>query len=270
MRLADASASPWLPLDAGAASCNAADEAALWRRLRQHGDTQARLRLLELHLPYARVLAGVYYRRRFNDEIEFGDYHQYASIGLLEAMERFDPDRGAQFRTFAARRMHGAILNGIERLTEKQQQISARQRARAERVEAVKELATQAAGAAAGAVPRSPQQLLHYMAEVGVGLALAWMLEGTSMIEDPDRAESIPFYRSAEIRQLRERLARAVDALPEQERTVIRCHYVQDIPFEQVAAMLNLTKGRISQIHKQALLRLRSGVGDHAGLDLSF
>lgn len=257
---ADAMAAPWLQ----------AGELELWRRLRSDADPQARDALLSLHLPYARVVAAAYFGKRFHDEIEFGDYHQYATIGLLEAMERFDPDRGAQFRTFAARRMHGAILNGIERLTEKQQQISARQRARAESLGTVKDLAARTCGVAPAAVPRHPQQLLHYMAEVGLGLALVWMLEGTSMVDDPDRAESVPFYRSAEIRQLRERLARVVDALPPQERTVIRCHYLQDIPFDQVAAMLQLSKGRISQIHKQALLRLRAEAADHEDLDLSF
>jgi RNA polymerase sigma factor for flagellar operon FliA len=246
------------------------EELALWRGLRQGTDPVAREKLLALHLPYARVVAASYYGKRFHDEIEFDDYHQYASLGLLEAMERFDPERGAQFRTFAARRMHGAILDGIERLTEKQQQIAARRRARAEQLEASKELAAQRAGLAAGTVPRHPQQLLHYMAEVGVGLALAWMLDGTAMVDDPERAESVPFYRSTEIRQLRERLLQVVDALPAQERTVVRYHYLQEIPFDQVAAMLHLTKGRISQIHKQALLRLRAGVADHADLDLSF
>lgn len=246
------------------------DEMALWRRLRRDGDPEARAELLDLHLPYARVVAASYYRKRFHDEIEFGDYQQYASIGLLEAMDRFDPERGAQFRTFAARRMHGAILNGIERLTEKQQQIAARQRARAEQVGTAKALASARVGIADGAVPRTPQQLLQYMAEVGVGLALAWMLEGTSMVENAERAESVPFYRSAELREARERLLRVLDTLPAQERTVIRCHYLQEIPFDQVALMLHLTKGRVSQIHKQALSRLRTSLGGCGDLDLTF
>jgi RNA polymerase sigma factor for flagellar operon FliA len=247
------------------------DEMLLWRRYRQHAEPAAREALLALHVPYARVVAATYYGRRFHDEIEFGDYLQLASIGLLEAMDRFDPDRGAQFRTFAARRMHGAILNGLERLTEKQQQISARQRVRAERTEALKELAAQRMGGAREAAPpRGAERLMKYVAEVGIGLALLWLLEGTSMVDDPGRAENVPFYRTTEVRQLRERLLAMVDALPPQERTVVRSHYLQDMPFEQVATMLNLTKGRISQIHKQALLHLRAGVSGPGDLDVSF
>ena len=251
------------------ASGDIAEEMRLWRHFRQDARPSAREALLAMHLPYARIVAASYYARRFHDEIEFGDYLQLASIGLLEAMERFDPDRGAQFRTFAARRMHGAILNGLERLTEKQQQISARQRMRAERAEALKEIASQRSGARAGGAPRGVEQLAKYVAEVGLGLALSWLLEGTSMVDAPDRAETVPFYRSTEVRQLRERLLALVDTLPAQERTVIRSHYLQEMPFDAVAAMLNLTKGRISQIHKQALLRLRAGMSDDGQLDVS-
>lgn len=243
-----------------AASGEDGHEFGLWRRLREHNDSAAREELIILHLPYARVVAASYYAKRFHDEIEFGDYFQLASIGMLEALDRYDPQRGAQFRTFAARRMHGAILNGLERLTEKQQQIATLQRLRAERVQAVKEMALQQADGRSGiaTATKAPDQLLKYIAEVGLGLALSWMLEGTSMVEDSSRTESIPFYRSAEMRQLRERIAQLIESLPTQESNVIRSHYVQEMPFDQIAVTLSLTKGRISQIHKQALMHLRA------------
>ncbi len=78
-------------------------EAGLWELWRQHADDGARQRLLDLHLPYARIVAASYYAKRFHDEIEFGDYLQLASLGLIEALSRFDPGVGVQFRTFAAR-----------------------------------------------------------------------------------------------------------------------------------------------------------------------
>jgi RNA polymerase sigma factor for flagellar operon FliA len=244
------------------------DDAALWSRLRGSGDAVARDELLKRHIPYARVVAATLYGRRFHDEIPFDDYLQLARLGMLEAMERFDPDRGVQFRTFASRRMHGAILNGLERMTEKQQQIAARQRARAESLQDVKELA--AAQAGGELAPRSAQQLLKFVSEVGIGLAVCWMLEGTGMVEDAEAAESLPFYRGAALRQLRERVQHALATLPAQENFVLRSHYVQEIPFETIADMLQLTKGRVSQIHKQGLLRLRGLVGERADWTATF
>jgi RNA polymerase sigma factor for flagellar operon FliA len=244
------------------------EEGTLWLRLRG-GEEVARQNLLALHMPYARTVASVYYARRFSDDVEFGDYLQYASIGLLEALDRFDPARGVQFRTFAARRMHGAILNGLERLTEKQQQIAARQRMRRDRVQDVKAAALEADDVPAAAT-RHPEQLMRFVSEVGIGLALCWMLEGTALVEAADAGVTIPFYRNAAIKELRARLMMAIAALPPQEQAVIRHHYIQDLQFEEIAGMLQLTKGRISQIHKQALLRLRALVRERAEWDATF
>lgn len=250
-------------------AAGAQDESSLWRRFRAGDEGAARDGLLALHLPYAKTVAATYYARRYHDEIEFGDYFQLASVGLLEALQRYDPERGVQFRTFAARRMHGAILNGLERLTEKQQQIAARRRLRTERLEDLKSLALEQSGST-GAAPQTPQQLLRFVTEAGIGIALGWMLEGSCMVEGPERASDLPFYRSTEIRQLRERLQQAIEGLPGPERTVVRGHYLQEMPFDEIAAMLQLTKGRISQIHKRALIRLRAAIGAQADWEAVF
>lgn len=241
-------------------------EAGLWQRLREEGDAGARAALLQLHLPYAKVVAASYFARRFNEEIEFGDYFQLASVGMVEALDRYDPARGVQFRTFAARRMHGAILNGLQRMTEKQQQIAARQRLRRERVQHVQELA----GDGVAAAPDEPQQLLRFVSEMGIGLALGWLLEGTGMVDSGPVATECPFYRGVALRQLRDRLMHAIELLPAQESAVIRGHYLQELPFDRIADVLHLTKGRVSQIHKQALARLRSLVREDADWEATF
>jgi RNA polymerase sigma factor for flagellar operon FliA len=244
------------------------DEALLWQRMRSSGDTHARERLLGLHMPYAKIVAASYYSKRFHDEIEFGDYQQLACVGLLEAMERYDPARGVQFRTFAARRMHGAILNGLEKLTEKQQQIAVRQRLRLQRLQDVRDNAIAQAGGALGGA-QTPEQLMRFIAEVGVGLAVCWMLEDTAMVEIPGATGTAHFYQGVQLKQMRDKLLHGIERLPTQERTVLKSHYLQDVPFERIAAELELTKGRISQIHRQALLHLRKMLGPAADWDLS-
>lgn len=251
-------------MEAGGA--DTAQELSLWRRLREEGDESARQCLFDAHLPYARTVAATYYGRRFSDDVEFSDFLQYARLGLVEAMDRYDPGRGVQFRTFAARRMHGAILNGLERFTEKHQQIAARRRLRAERAQDVKSTAL----ADAPAPPHDAHKLLRYVSEVGLGLAVCWMLEGTGMVENGEPAVAAPFYESAALRQLRDSLRDAVQALPPQERMVVQGHYFQDQPFHDIAATLQVTRGRVSQIHRQALLRLRALVREQAAWSASY
>lgn len=259
-----APASPEVATDA-AAPAMPPPERALWQQWRSGSDLAAREALLALHLPYARTVAATYYGRRLHDEIEFDDYLQYARVGMLEALGRYDPDQGAQFRTFAARRMHGAILDGLERFTEKQQQIAVRKRLQKDRVDAVKSAAAlepQPGDASRRrGKTRDGDDLFRYLAEVGIGLALCSLLEGTGMVDTGDASVQAPaerHYEPVELAQLRRRLVDAVDCLTPQQRTVIRYHYIQEHPFEQIATQMAVTRGRVSQIHRQALLALRA------------
>lgn len=240
-------------------------ELALWEQWRETRSEQAHGQLAALYGDYARIVAASYYAKRFHDEIEFAEYSQFAYVGLLEAIERFDPAFGVQFKTFAARRMHGAILDGVEKLTEKQQQIAAVRRLRAQRKDSLL-----APDGEAAPVSRTPEQVLRFVSEIGLGLAVSWLLEGTGMVDGGERSETMPFYQSVELRQLRERLLQLVKALPPQQSRVISAHYLQEVPFEEIAQSLGLSKGRISQIHKQALAALRASLHPPPGRQASY
>lgn len=253
-----------------------ADEAELWRRWRGRQDPRARESLLERHMRHATVIAAMAYRQRVHDAVEFADYEQFARIGLLESFERYDPAQGAQFRTFAARRIRGAILDGLAQLTERQSQLSARRRLLADRLGSVVQQAAEDHGPAEGshveeAVPSAlpAAQIFKVLADIGMGLAVGFMLEGTGMIEAGHEAtgDIDPPYRALELRDTRARLLILVESLPAQERIVIRNHYLQGMQFDEIARALELTKGRISQIHKKALGRLRALLAERGACD---
>jgi RNA polymerase sigma factor for flagellar operon FliA len=251
-------------------------ERELWRRWRSERDERAREQLIGHYLPYARVVAASYYRRRTHNEIEFAEYLQLASVGMVESLDRYDPALGAQFKTFAARRMHGAILNGLERLTEKQQQIAVRQRLRHERLQAIKAEAEGArqsvSGAPNGRHAPHAETLFRYLAEIGIGLALSHLLEGTGMVEGdrPACIEGDRHYQNIELKQLRSNVRALVDQLSGQERTVIHYHYLQEHEFDEIAQMLGVTRGRVSQIHRKALTRLRDQLGAQRRCDVAW
>lgn len=258
-------------------------EDILWRCWREAGDEAARTQLIEQHLPYARMMAATVYGRRTHNDIEFSDYLQLARIGLIEAVDRFDPAQGAQFKTFAAKRVQGAILNGLPRLTEKNQQISTMMRLRQERVEAVKEAASEETTSDSestpgeSAPPRDADKLFRYLAEVGIGIALGVLLEDTGMVDaeafgsdDHSPSPEISYFRKSEINQLRTVLRGLVDQLNDRQKTVIRYHYLQEISFSEIAASMNLTRGRVSQLHREGLSRLRELLGKDARCDVSW
>jgi RNA polymerase sigma factor FliA len=253
-------------------------EGELWQRWREHGDAVARQRLLDHFLPYARVVAATYYGRRIVDDIGFDDYHQLACMGLVESIDRYDPAGGAQFKTFAARRMHGAILDGLEIATEKHQQIAAEQRLKRERLAAIKAEAAERSGL--DTLPRGravssgthADVLFKYLSEVGVGLAISYLLDGTGLVAQ-DSLSTHPhaehqYYERTELKQLQQRVRDMVRQLGEQERTVITRHYLHHHTLDDIATDMQLTKGRISQIHRAALQVMRTQLGRQRRCDV--
>lgn len=219
-----------------------------------------RERIVAAYLPFARMLTAKAFARRTFIELEFVDFLQYAAIGLIEAVDRFDPGRAIKFETFATPRINGAILNGIATFTERQGQVRARQRVTSERMESVRE------GGPAGA---DADDLFVYLAELAVDLALGFILDSADEI--PAEVSGYPdnTYRRIEIAQLGSRVKALVDGLPDKEKKVVNYHYMQQLPFDEVAAIMNLSKGRVSQLHRSAIGRLRDRIDIAAQIDLS-
>jgi len=239
--------------DSPRADCDG-DEAQLWAQFVRRRDVATRNRLIERYLPLCRAVAGTVYAKRGGLEMEFLDYMQFATLGLIEAVQRFDPALGYTFATYATPRIRGSILNNLEALSEQYTQIALRKRIGKERIESLTESDAPAAGGR-----RKKRDVLAILTDLTIGLALSHLLEGSGMLVGQSEEQSYrhEFYDNEEQRQLQETLSKLVRALPEQERRVVQYHYYHGLDFTEIAKLLELSKGRISQIHRQALQLVR-------------
>lgn len=223
------------------------EEGPLWRDL-QAGSPHAREALFNLHAGFARGLAVRHFRDRTSGDIEFEDLKQLAYAGLLEALSRFDPARGAPFRAFAARRISGSILDGMSKTSELREQLAHRRRIRRARADSL---------APETSRPASASDALAQLSDLVTGLALGFMLD-KGLFAAGDEADDQPnAYESLAWRQMTRRVVSEVRALPDRERTIVEQHYGRGVDFERLGLLLGVSKGRISQIHKDALQRLR-------------
>lgn len=227
----------------------ARDHPELWARWLVHRDPAARAALVDAYTRFTRYLAGVCHARRPHHGLEFGDYLQFGLVGLMESIDRFDPVHGVKFESFAGYRIQGAIWNGVEQMSEVQKQSAMRRRVLKER----------AASLASGARPANAESALERLAGLAIGLAIGFALEDSGIYCATDEP-SLPdnAYARTELAQMKSQLAACVQALPKVQRMVIYRHYFQQVPFDEIAATLSLSKGRISQIHHEALRALRS------------
>jgi RNA polymerase sigma factor for flagellar operon FliA len=236
------------------------EELALWQRAGE-GDSPARSLLVARFLPYAKAIAASLYARRPMDDVEFEEYQQFGVVGLLEAIDRYRGDRGARFTTFAMPRIRGAILSGVEHVTERRQQAAFRRRVLAERVGSM---------VAKGGTEGEGEALLGELVGIGVGVALGLILEGTGMVVDPEAALPDGVYANLELRSVYRQAWSLIGELTPRERDVLERHYRGGMRFEEIARTLGLTRGRISQLHQQAIGRLRALMARSRGCDVTY
>jgi len=209
----------------------------------EFGADSNRHQTVDQHLPLVRQIAGMLYVRRVRDDVPFEEYYQHGVVGLLEAVERYDPASHAAFETYATFRIRGAILNGLTHESERRAHNEYLRRLRHERIELDDERRTQ------------PDGGFKYLMSLAVRLALGYVLERDR--DDSVRLDKMRFDRT-EFAVLCKQIHGVAEGLPEQERAVIHAHYYEHLSFDQVAERLGLTKGRVAQVHRSALEKIQA------------
>jgi len=229
----------------------------LWDDLGTRSWAQARERLFSRYLSFARDLARRQFVKRSGADLDRADLEQLACEALLEAIDRYEPMRGVPFEAFARGRILGNIADGVRRSSELREQLAWHRRMERERMASLR------AGADEG---RSP---LDELADLAVGLALGFMLEDAGLIVSEASASnagsgSYNAWHSLAWSETRAWLARELAGLAERDRLILQYHYVDGVAFEQIARVLELSKGRISQLHRAALTTLKKRMMTYA------
>lgn len=225
-------------------------EASWWRRWRFEQQRECRELLFSRYIPLARSIALRQFRRRAVKRAERHDFDHFAFEGLLEALDRFDPLRGVPFDAFARPRIAGCVSDGVASMSEIDRQLRHRTRAEQERLRSIR------------GEPERANDALAELSDLVGSLAMGLILEGTSLMEPENGADHGPTaYESLELRELSALVAHEVRRLPARESEVIRHHYETGLSFVQIAGLLQLSRGRISQLHHSALKRLRARIG---------
>lgn len=213
-------------------------EDELWWRYRRSDDSAARVRLFEAYSPWAATIASGMFRQYKNRIVEREDYIQNAKVGLLEAMSRYDPDQGVPFRVYAQSRVRGAVLNGLRILRQPQ----------------VSPSVEFDIGEVIDYLPESSEDdPVGGVADLLSNACVGFLLQSACRTA-VDREDGFAYAKN---RQIETRIMAAVGMLPDRLRTLILDHYFRHIPFHEIADRCGLTKGRISQMHHDALKKVR-------------
>lgn len=200
--------------------------------------------------------------------IELDDLVQAGMLGLIEAAAHYDESRGASFETYAGIRIRGAILDEVRKSDWTPRSVHRRYRSI---TEAISELQSDL-----GRHP-SDQEIADHLDmpleeyhDVLRDSASCRLFSLEQPYTDSDRSREIASADHAEPddaleeTQFTDRLESAISKLPERERLVLSLYYQRDMNLKEVGMILGVSESRVCQIHGQALLRLKSRLGEYA------
>ena len=221
---------------------------------------------LEKYLPLVKRISGrlaISLPSHIDDEDLIG----YGVFGLLDALQKYEPSRGVKFETYAVLRIRGAMIDGLRAMDWVPH--SARQKVK--RVH-------QGFAKLESNLGRTPamEEVAEFL-EVPIEELTTTLLQGQHMtlisLEDISSIDSMESnvspvdmlidhssqesFKQIELEERKQILSRNIEKLSEKEKLVVALYYREELTLKEIAAVMNLSESRISQIHSQAILRLR-------------
>jgi RNA polymerase sigma factor for flagellar operon FliA len=241
--------------------------ADLWSDYKATASKDARDRLIVHYSPLVKYVAGRV-AVGLPQSIEQADLVSYGIFGLMDAIEKFEPDRQIKFETYAITRIKGAIIDELRAIDWVPRSVRAKARAvettfaRLESTLARTPTDAEVAEAM-GISEKDLQEIYNQISFVGL-VALDEVLGGGSRTGEagstlgdtiPDKGQGpVAAYEVEEMKQI---LAGAINRLGEREKIVLTLYYYESLTLAEIGQVLGVTESRICQIHTKAILQLR-------------
>ena len=238
---------------------------ALWQRYRQTGDARARAQLLDRYLGLVHHSAHQL-ARRISRDVELDDLIGAGTLGLVQALEGFDPERGLAFSTYAMPRIRGAMLDELRHRDWMPRSV----RLRSRQLNSARAALQQSLG-------RQPSHE-ELAARLTIDLPTLWRwieeIDGRVVLHLDDTGDPFEGNESrivegvadlvAEVpgdaldaEQMLDRLRAAFLRLPQRDRFVLALYYYEEMNLREIGEVLHVSESRVSQIRTRALKRLR-------------
>jgi RNA polymerase sigma factor FliA len=240
----------------------------LWRRYKDERDEKARERLVLAYAPLVKYVAGRM-SSGLPSHVEESDLISYGLLGLISAIERFEPEREIKFETFAITRIKGSVIDELRSLDWVPRSVRTKAR-EIERTNAKLEhklhrapTDQEMADSLEVSVEEFQESLVRISNSSVVALDELWTVSDSSgdqvslldTIQDPTAPDPAAEMDTTE---MKDRLADAIARLPEREKLVVALYYYENLTLREIGEVLGVTESRVSQLHTKAVLRLKS------------
>lgn len=231
----------------------------LWLKYQETKAESVHGELVSQYLPLVRLQAG---RLALGLPVHVSreDLVQAGVLGLLEALQRFDPGRGVRFESFATLRIRGAMLDELRRLCWLPRSLLRQMREM--------DRASQALAAKLGREPELEELADYLQITVEQLRKTAAMINCGAVVSIEDTLLAVPETEGPEIAALdrlidseeKERLAAAIEQLPKRQQQLLALYYQEELTLKEVGLVLGVSESRVCQLHAGIVARLRTAL----------
>ncbi len=246
------------------------DKQKLWDEYRKKRTPELREKIIIEYAGLVKVVAGrlsIY----LGYNVEYDDLVGYGTFGLIDAIDKYDFDKGVKFETYASVRIRGAILDQIRKmdwiprtLRQKQKKVDA----------AYKKIELETGRPAtdeeiARELEITVDELDDWQNQTKVSNLISlddYMEQGETKVEIASSEDYAQPEKVVEQQALKQILVDALELLTEKEKKVIVFYYYEDLTLKEISSILEVTESRVSQLHTKALQKLRNKLGSNVSI----
>jgi RNA polymerase sigma factor for flagellar operon FliA len=234
----------------------------LWKKYKETSGVEYKNQLIEHYVYLVKVVSGRLYNY-YGGNVEFDDLLGFGSFGLIDAIEKFDISRNLKFETYAQIRIRGSIIDSLRKIDWIPRSLRKKSKDLEEAVKKAenrlgRNVTVQDIAEELGEDNATVEKLLGEVSTFNV-VSLDDLLSINNNIGVQINQEDLP-EESYLKDELAESLKDSIEELPEKEKLVVSLYYYEELTYKEIAAVLDLSESRISQIHSKAILKLKSGL----------
>jgi len=248
-----------------------ASEEELWKLYKKSHDSNIRDEIVRRYAFLAKSVVGKI-AATLSKNVEFNDLLSYGTMGLLDAIEKFEPDKNFKFSTYAITRIRGSIYDELRAID----WIPRSVRQKTKELEAAyanlenKLGRTPKDAEIAREMGLTEEELNKVVLQVS-GTSISslndvWSIGGDddelAVIETVEGPQSLKPDLILQRSEVKGMIVEAINELPEKEKQIVVLYYYEDLTLKEIGQVLDLTESRVSQLHGKAMLRLRSRLGN--------
>lgn len=219
--------------------------------------------LIVQNIELVKIIAGRLYHS-YNSNVEYDDIVSYGILGLIDAIDKFNPDKNVKFETYANFRIRGSIIDHLRNLDWVPR--STRQKYKKLEEVMLKLQATHGFDiddeVLAKELNLSTDELSSFLSEVSIFSIISLderIAENNNFSIVSDNMEARPEYSFLK-KETKKILIETVEKLPERERTIINLYYFSELTYKEISKILSISESRVSQLHTKCIIKLKNSL----------